>query len=99
VFQLFQLTGLVMKKPCSGSGHPCSLTAHDVQYLLSCIDCTPNMYLSKLQYHLEQARGVYVSESTIECTLWRHGFTHKQVCLYTSWVTHCSLALGVEDCT
>ncbi|KAI5988120.1 hypothetical protein F5J12DRAFT_728251, partial [Pisolithus orientalis] len=77
VFQLFQLTGLVMKKPCSGSGHPHSLTAHDVQYLLSCIDHTPNMYLSELQYHCEQARGVCVSESTIKHTLWRHGFPQK----------------------
>ncbi|KIK12103.1 hypothetical protein PISMIDRAFT_65705, partial [Pisolithus microcarpus 441] len=79
VLQLSRLTGSVVKKPCTASGHPHTLTAHDVQYLLSCIRHSLDIYLSKLQYHLEKTRGVYVSMCTIQCTLWRHGFTHKHV--------------------
>ncbi|KAI5999728.1 hypothetical protein EDC04DRAFT_2519147, partial [Pisolithus marmoratus] len=79
VLWLFRLSGSVVKKPCTVSGCPRTLTAHDVQYLLSCIKHSPDIYLSELQYYLEQTRGVYVSTCTIECTLWRHGVTHKHV--------------------
>ncbi|KAI6124050.1 hypothetical protein EDD16DRAFT_1475717, partial [Pisolithus croceorrhizus] len=53
------------------------------QYLLSCVKCSPDIYLGELQYLLEQTRGVYVSMCTIECMLWRHRFTHKHVCPHT----------------
>ncbi|KAI6123727.1 hypothetical protein EV401DRAFT_1799082, partial [Pisolithus croceorrhizus] len=82
VLQLSRLTGSVVKKPCTASRHPCTLTAHDVQVRSSVhvgILHSPDIYLSKLQYHLEKTRGVHVSMCTIQCTLWQHGFTHKHV--------------------
>ncbi|KAI5998597.1 hypothetical protein EDD15DRAFT_2543846, partial [Pisolithus albus] len=69
VLRLSRLTGSVVKKPCTASGRPRTLTAHDVQYLLSCIRHSPDIYLSELQYHLEKTRGVYVSTCTIQRTL------------------------------
>ncbi|KAL4063614.1 hypothetical protein V8B97DRAFT_1842908, partial [Scleroderma yunnanense] len=47
VCHLSCLTGSVVKKPLE-SGHPHSLTAHDVLYLISCIKHTPDIYLYKL---------------------------------------------------
>jgi hypothetical protein len=52
---------------------------HSCQYLESCIERTPDIYVSELQDELCQARGVVVSESTIIRTLQRKGFVRKKV--------------------
>ncbi|KAI5987948.1 hypothetical protein F5J12DRAFT_728309 [Pisolithus orientalis] len=80
VLHLSHLTGSVTKKPLK-CGCPCLLTAHDAHYLVACVECTPNIYTCELQHLLQESRGIKLSESTIECTLHRHGFSHKCVCM------------------
>ncbi|KAG2070849.1 hypothetical protein BDR04DRAFT_1017556, partial [Suillus decipiens] len=47
VLRLSRLTGSVVRIPLE-SGCPCLLTAADASYLLSCIECTPDLLLSEL---------------------------------------------------
>ncbi|KAG1905522.1 Homeodomain-like protein [Suillus fuscotomentosus] len=79
VLQLSQLTGSVVQKPLE-SGHPRLLTAQDFTYLISHIECTPDIFLSELQSALREVRGIEVSLATIEQMLHRHGLSHKRVC-------------------
>ncbi|KAG1836401.1 Homeodomain-like protein [Suillus subalutaceus] len=79
VLRLSQLTGSVVRKPLE-SGRPCLLTAQDVAYLISCVELTPDIFLSELQSALREVRDIEVSLATIEQTLHRHGLTHKHVC-------------------
>ncbi|KAG1791022.1 uncharacterized protein HD556DRAFT_1193177, partial [Suillus plorans] len=68
VLRLSHLTGSVVRRPLE-SGRPHLLSAADVLYLLSCIECTPDIFLLELQHALHKARGVEVSEITIGQTL------------------------------
>ncbi|KAI6115826.1 hypothetical protein EDD16DRAFT_1476366, partial [Pisolithus croceorrhizus] len=78
VLWLSCLTGSVVRKSLE-SGQPCLLTMHDVAFLVACVECTPDIFLSELQSELREARYVEVSQITIERTLQRHRYTHKWV--------------------
>ncbi|KAG2753427.1 hypothetical protein P692DRAFT_20870925 [Suillus brevipes Sb2] len=47
VLRLSQLTGSVAQRPVE-SGRPRLLTSQDVGYLLSCVERTPDIFLSEL---------------------------------------------------
>ncbi|KAF8957714.1 hypothetical protein BDZ97DRAFT_1669451 [Flammula alnicola] len=81
VLRLHRTTGSVVKKP-DIMGRPRLLNALDVAYLESCIERTPDIYISELQEELLEARGVEASDATIIRTLKRRGFVRKKVCYF-----------------
>ena len=61
-------------------GHCSSfLSANNLQYLISLIRHTPDIYLSELQHQLEIEQGVTVHESTISQSLGCSGYSMKNV--------------------
>ena len=56
------------------------------QYLETCIERTPDMYLQELQDELSQARGVHISVATIRRSLHWRGFSRKQVSGTHLWI-------------
>ncbi|PVF91778.1 hypothetical protein CPB86DRAFT_688557, partial [Serendipita vermifera] len=68
----------LVENPCKKRGSY-RLSDDDVQFLLSLISRTPDLYLSELREKLFEAMKVEVSISTIYRTLRRAGLTRKTI--------------------
>ena len=75
---LFHSTGSVAPKQHNGGP---SKTLNDFEQftVLQTLIHNPTAYLHEVQDHLFQATGIWVSASTICCTIKEQGFTHKKV--------------------
>ena len=64
---------------CRPHGADHSLNMGDMNYISSLIDARPKIYLDEIQDELLNRRDVFISISTLSCTLHRLSMTHKHV--------------------
>lgn len=67
VLRLSQLTGSVVRTLLE-SDRSRLLTAQDVAYLISCVEHTPDIFLSELQSALREVRDIEVSPGHVRST-------------------------------
>lgn len=69
--------GRVEAKPLGGDRHSHRMEAHAAD-ILALVDETPDITLTEIAGHLEEAHGLRVAQSTVWRLLDRHGLTFKK---------------------